>query len=75
MANMLEDLWQNMWEAKAKKAQDNLARRMSKYEFAGQHTNPARQSKNRMMKALHIKTGKAFRKYIKGVRAEERGGI
>jgi len=41
--------------------------------FAGQHTNPHRQNKNKMMRALGIKTGKAYRKYVKKLNNENRG--
>jgi hypothetical protein len=71
MGNKLSDLWDAIFQARIDKQKKAFANRFTQ-GFAGQHTNPTRQSKLRMMHALHIKTGKQYRKYIKGVRAENR---
>ena len=36
--------------------------------------NPAKESRRKTMKALGIKTGKAYRKYVKKLRQENREG-
>jgi len=40
--------------------------------FLGQRENPARLSRKQTMKALGIKTGKAYRRYEKRIRRENR---
>ena len=39
-----------------------------------QRFSEERKRKNRMMKALHLRTGKAYRKHLKKVRRENREG-
>ena len=64
MSNNLSDLYQKMADKKIS---------LPTKGFAGQHTNPHRQNKNKMMRALGIKTGKAYRKYVKKLNNENRG--
>jgi hypothetical protein len=60
-----------MFDARMQKAIDKKIGLPTK-GFAGQYTNPLRQSKNKTMKALSIKTGKAYRKYVKKLNNENR---
>ena len=73
MSNNLSDLYQKMFAARMQKAADVKIDLPTK-GFAGQHTNALRQSRNKTMKALGIKTGKAYRKHVKKLNNENREG-
>jgi hypothetical protein len=60
-----------MFDARMQKAMDKKISLPTK-GFAGQHTSQLRQNKNKTMKALGIKTGKAYRKYVKKLNNENR---
>jgi hypothetical protein len=71
--NKLEELWKSMFEKKVEK--ETQKRQSSLFKsagFLGQHVNQDRQTKHRLMVSLHLKTGKAYRKYLKRFRAENK---
>lgn len=65
----LEELWKSMFQAKFERLNSKPLFTMG---FLGQHTNPLRQSRNKTMRALGIRTGKAYRRYEKQIRRENR---
>jgi hypothetical protein len=71
IGNKLSLLWEELFRKKIERLNNAMApiRTMG---FLGQRINPKRQSRNKTMKALGIKTGKAYRRYEKQVRRENR---
>ena len=72
MSNNLSDLYQELFNAKMSRPDTKSINLSPNKDFAGQHTNQLRQSKNKTMKALGIATGKAYRKYVKKLNNENR---
>ena len=58
--NMLSNLWDDIFEFRLRKAHT----RVQVQGHLGQHTNPLRQEKNKVMRENGF-TGKQYRKYIK----------
>lgn len=58
--NMLSNLWSDIFEYRLNKART----RVQVQGHLGQHTNPERQQKNKVMREKGF-TGKQYRKYIK----------
>lgn len=62
--NALHKLFDDILVRKATRAKDVLPIQ----PFLGQHTSADRQEKNRHMASLGIRSGKAYRRYIKKLR-------
>lgn len=61
--NMLSNLWNDIFKSKL----DKLKIPRINMGFLGQHTNPARQQKNEVMKKFGW-TGKQYRRHMKKIR-------
>jgi hypothetical protein len=61
--NMLSNLWEDIF----KKKLDYVKTRPLIQGYLGQHTNPARQAKNKIMREEGL-TGKQYRKRMKSLR-------
>ena len=70
--NRLEELWKSIFDRKMEKENERITKGYLSAGFIGQHFNPARQQKHRLMSSLHLKTGKAYRRYLKRFRAENK---
>jgi|GEM_PF-7122980 len=71
--NKLEQLWQSIFDRKTKLAKEQLDKRIGFTKgFLGQRYSETRQMKNHMMRSMHLRTGKAYRKYLKAVRRENK---
>lgn len=73
--NALSRLYQEMLDTKARKIIEKRDRLNAIHSqiFSGQHTSADRQYKLNRMRQLGIKTGKAYRKYVKAERRISKG--
>jgi hypothetical protein len=71
--NKLEELWNSIWDKRREKINNfNYSIKHGKLEFIGQKYSEKRQEKNRIMKALDLKTGKQYCRYMKDLRRENK---
>lgn len=69
--NPLSNLYDEFFGKKVQKMLDR-SKPLATMGFLGQRYSEARQAKNRLMKSLHLTTGKQYRKYLKGVRRDNK---